>query len=697
MLSKPPAWPARYSRRFWMFKKLKRLWLVALGFLAVATATGQSTNVLILYDASGSFGWYGNLHAKMLANLIGHFDLSCQIKPVESYSAGEMDQARATFYLGTVYDNPLPAGFTNDVLTTTNPICWFNYNLWQVSGTAPFPNAFNSKFGFRFLNLDVSGYSNIVYKGETFGKSQADPELGVVEILNPNLVSSPATAWKTNADNAAVSIPYVVQASNFWYVADSPFGFISEEDRYIAFADLLHDILGMDHPESHQAIIRLEDVTMRVYPTNALRAVADCLHSNNVPFGMAVIPVYRDPFGFYNSGAAEEHGLSDAADSVSVAMLDELRYAATNGGQILLHGYTHQYDSTENPYNGTTADDFEFWRETFHETNSAMIDLYEPVPEDSSAWAFNRVRSAINELQQAGLPWAGWETPHYAASAMDYQVFATNFPLTMQRILCFSEDFDSTNRHVVGQFFPYVIQRDIYGQKIIPENLGYYGASALADYSARSTEDIIRTARKNLVVRDGWANAFYHGFFGVSNLQAIIEGVRALGYTYVPVFPSGKPVITRQPRSQTVLAPSAVKLSVAVIGTESFHYQWQFNGTDVSDATNAVLNFSNPQPTNTGVYTVTITNTWGTTNSVEAALYVLEASPLIDLQPNAGADTLTLLFGTVNGPGYHVEYNDSLNSISWQPLTNVVGNGSVMNVEVSMSAAATRFYRVRVE
>ena len=95
--------------------------------------TKPSGAVLILHDASGPYGWIGGLHARMMANLLGHFKLSYRIVPVESYRAGDVKNAIATFYLGTTYDNPLPPALLRDTRNTSRPMCWFKYNLWQLA------------------------------------------------------------------------------------------------------------------------------------------------------------------------------------------------------------------------------------------------------------------------------------------------------------------------------------------------------------------------------------------------------------------------------------------------------------------------------------------------------------------------------------------------------------------------------------
>ena len=533
--------------------KLKKTVLAVLAGLALAcTSPAQNVppgGVLVLYNSispTNPSTWPGGLHAQMLANLLGHFDLPYVVTPIENYHAGDMDIARATFYLGTDYYAEQPAAFKSDVFTTTNAICWLKYHLWKIAGSN-----FDSKFGFRFIRNDSSGFSNIVYKGEIFPKNQADPALGYVTILNTNLASAPAIAAMTD-DNGIIltNIPYVVHASNFWYVADDPFVYIADEDRYTVFCDLLHDILGSNHAENHRAIIRIEDVSAGVYSPQRIHQIADLLHSNDVPFAMGVIPIWTDPLGYWSHGTPVTHRISDGTDSISVGFCDAIRYATNNGGQIIIHGYTHQYNETNNPGSGVSGDDYEFWRSAKSDPTNGIPAISRPVPEDSEAWVSNRLALAKNELTQSGLSWVAWETPHYIASPLDYRVMATNFSLFIQRGFYFAAEYDpaTNSSRYLSQHFPYVINKDSYGWKLLPENLGYYNPST------RLPADIIRVARKNLVVRDGWANAYFHGYLPLTNLQAIVTGIKALGYTYVPLVASSPKLnlVTETPANNTI-------------------------------------------------------------------------------------------------------------------------------------------------
>jgi hypothetical protein len=90
----------------------------------------------------------------------------------------------------------------------------------------------------------------------------------------------------------------------------------------------------------------------------------------------------------------------------------------------------------------------------------------------------------------------------------------------------------------------------------------------------------------------------------------------------------GKPVITQEPRSRTVVAGANVTLNVLASGSSTFTYQWQFNGVSIPNATNATLTVNNVQSATAGSYRVVVSNAAGSTTSAEAVLQ-LPAAPSI--------------------------------------------------------------------
>ncbi|HXI50222.1 MAG TPA: immunoglobulin domain-containing protein, partial [Candidatus Saccharimonadales bacterium] len=92
------------------------------------------------------------------------------------------------------------------------------------------------------------------------------------------------------------------------------------------------------------------------------------------------------------------------------------------------------------------------------------------------------------------------------------------------------------------------------------------------------------------------------------------------------------PTLLVPPASQVVTQGQSVSLTVSVIGDAPLGFQWFLNGTNaLPGATNSLLGFANVQSTNTGDYSVLITNVAGSVVSPPATLTVL--SPPTFLHP----------------------------------------------------------------
>ena len=87
------------------------------------------------------------------------------------------------------------------------------------------------------------------------------------------------------------------------------------------------------------------------------------------------------------------------------------------------------------------------------------------------------------------------------------------------------------------------------------------------------------------------------------------------------------PVITAQPVGQTVTPGSNVQFSVSATSILPLTYQWFVNGVAFSGATTNTLSFANARTTDSGDYTVVITNALGSVTSSKAGLTVSSPSP----------------------------------------------------------------------
>jgi len=524
---------------------------VALFAQPAQAQTGPKT--LIVYDGppNTEFSRLGMAYGIMLKNLIGHFDSNAELLPVHSYTAGKMQNYAAIFYLGSYYDNPLPAAFLSDVSTTQKTVVWFKYNLWQLAWNPVY--GFPAKFGFDFASLRGMNavptaadpapgfFDTISYKGKPFvkyysfngatGTINADPDIGVATVLDPAKATTLVPVANPKTGETA---PYVLRSGNFWYVADMPFSFIGPRDRYLVLSDLLHDMLGVNHAESHKALVRLEDVGAMV-SVSAMRQLTNYLYGKRIPFSIAMIPRYVDALGVYNGNIPQTVPLSQATN-----LKTSVNYALPRGAQIVMHGYTHQYSNLRNPHTGVSGDDYEFWN----------IVANSPVAEDSTAWALGRLNAGLTELRNNGYTPVAWETPHYHASALASKAMPTVFSNTYQRVVYFTADQPNFNAAInkdfgVGQIFPYVIKKDHYGQRIIPENLGNieYDISAIDPTSNfnYTWQDIVTNAEYGKTVRDGYASFFFHPFWlepvvgtpGLADFKKVVEGISSLGYTWI--------------------------------------------------------------------------------------------------------------------------------------------------------------------
>jgi uncharacterized protein YdaL len=528
---------------------------ISLGMSAAAAAP----TALVLYDApAGSqYEKLGMAYAIMLRNLLGHFDAQTELRPVQQYVAGDMTRYDATFYLGAIYDNPLPDAFLADAASTQKPLVWFKHNLWHLAWnpawnfTATRGISFTGLRGMNAVpsesNTSPGFFDTVAYKNRAFVKYyaydsasntiSADPDIGVTAIVDAAKASTVVNVSNPKTSEIA---PYVVRSGNFWYVADVPLSYIGPRDRYLVLADLLHDMMGINHAESHKAMVRLEDVGALVTVTS-MKTLTDYLKTRKIRFSIAVIPHYMDPLGLYNGGTPQSVPLSEATN-----LKTSLNYALARGGEIVMHGYTHQYGSMRNPHTGISGDDFEFWN----------IVENKPLPEDSTSWALGRLNAGLGELQNNGYGAVAWETPHYHASALSSKAVPQLFNTTYQRAVYFTADkpnfFAPAGKdYAVGQIFPYVIKKDYYGQRVLPENLGNIEYD-ISDIDPTSNfnytwQDITTNAQFALAVRDGFASFFFHPFWlepslgvpGFEDFKKTMNGITGLGFTWVA--PTGIP------------------------------------------------------------------------------------------------------------------------------------------------------------
>ncbi len=87
------------------------------------------------------------------------------------------------------------------------------------------------------------------------------------------------------------------------------------------------------------------------------------------------------------------------------------------------------------------------------------------------------------------------------------------------------------------------------------------------------------------------------------------------------------PTISSQPASQATTTGANVSFTVGANGTAPLSYQWLFNGASLSGATGATLSLTKVQTTQSGNYSVIVTNSFGAATSAVAVLTVTNPIP----------------------------------------------------------------------
>jgi uncharacterized protein YdaL len=431
--------------------------------------------VAICYDPEGEND------ARQMEVLLRHFSTQTELIPLGTdFSSEPVQNADILFYLGVVSREQLPQKFLHFLYSFRRTVCWLNYNL-DCLGERRLQT-----LGLRYKKLDESSGYTIVYKKMAFSK--IDSSMNILSIQDRGKCQIIAQAI-TESD----TVPYVIKSENLWYIADLPTSFIIEGGHHIVFADLLHDIIQEDHKENHQALVRIEDVNPESNPDD-LRAIARFLGSRKIPFSVGVTPFYLDPAN--NTAIA----LSEQPE-----MVKALQYMVSKGGSIVLHGCTHQY-------RGQTTVDYEYWDE--------MND--QPLFQDSEEYVRERIIRGVQECVQNRIYPVAWETPHYAASMLDYQVIDQFFGTVYERR-------QTSNVLGTDQLLPFFIPAGNGRAQMVPENLGYIPLDNPAP------EPLIESARRNLAVRDGFASFFFHPFVNIKVLKTLVKEIGQLGYSFADI------------------------------------------------------------------------------------------------------------------------------------------------------------------
>jgi uncharacterized protein YdaL len=510
--------------------------------------------LLVLYQ-TGPNGPGSGFAALMTANLLGRFG-AAKIADLDAYKAADAEGVQALFVLPAFGGARPPQALLDEVRAGRRPVVWIQHGAKWLAQTP----AEAAALGWRPGPPGPRDYVQVRYKGQSFLRDPRDrAAVAEPEVLDAARVAVLATVAARDGRQA----PWALRSGSLTYVAEAPYAYTSEDDRYLVFADLLFRTLAPQTPPRHRAMVRIEDVGPEADPAT-LRKITDVLHDEGVPFSIAVYDSYADPNGHYHDGAPVAFTLADRP-----ALVRALKRAERRGAMLIAHGHTHQYANQPNPYFGVSGGDYEFFKASL--TPGSAFLLEGPLPHDSLSHWQARIADLRAGWRRAGLaPPSVFTTPHYAASLNAYAALRRSFPVRYERVTYFpGEGTGATpdQRKAADQYFPFETV-DSRGDFIVPENLGFGSDKRGRGDFGRSPEEMIATARRNLVVQDGFASFFYHWYEDPERLRRTVRGIKALGYTFV----TPREVVAQAPaymRAGRALAPPQPRAAPSRAGSRA--------------------------------------------------------------------------------------------------------------------------------
>lgn len=435
----------------------------------------------------------------MLDLLIGHFTADITFKSSQEVKHKDLNDVTHLVYYGQVAER-LPATFLTLFDDYEGSFIAIGYNTEHL--------------GDRFEFIDPKHeqvIDQIRFTNESENAWEIVPEYIIDIVTNEESI----VMVEGNQQGDGKSYPVAVKNNNSYYLSiDNLNG-----SKKIIIGEVFHKIFKAKHQKKHPAYIRLEDIHPLVDPQN-VKEIVEVLKVKNIPFMMAVIPVYTNP------ETGEQFHFSD-----SPKLLQVLKDAQKNGGSVVLHGYTHQFRESE------TGEGFEFWDVENNTPIYAGADddftlrteeefsdqkEYEAYKRELTQFETNyiekKLTQGIQELTNYGLYPLAFEAPHYTMSQNGYKVVSEYFSAYVGQIQLSDKNWE------IMDSTPYITTPSfLNGLEILPETMGY----VIPD-NPQAIPEMIARAKEYEVSSDGVLGAFYHPYLGVDQFNVLIEEMEKL-------------------------------------------------------------------------------------------------------------------------------------------------------------------------
>lgn len=433
---------------------------------------------------------------KLLDMLLGHFTTDMTFKSAKEVEEKHLAGIKTLIYYGEVEDF-LPETVAN------------LFDSFQGTKLAIGQNS--EQLGNSYAHLAYTGMAAVNELTLTKSNKKLEIESRLILGVKP---SSKSEILVTGRQGNATHPIFIKNNSTYYFASDKIDSSFSS-----VLGEVLHDVFQADHQAGHPAYLRLEDIHPLTDSAN-LRKIAEILKEKKIPYIVSVIPIYRNP----ETGA--ESRFSDFPK-----LLNVLRYMQENGGSIIVHGYTHQYRGDE------TGEGFEFWdvdnnmpvtvppteqpekktRADF-KSDQDYLDFLAKQKAFETNYIKTKVTKATEEIVSYGLYPLAFEAPHYTMSQSGYKILAEHFSTYIGQLQLGDRDWR------IMTPAPYVTKPTfLHGMTLLPETIGFVEP----DHPG-AIDDMMKAAKQQEIVRDGYIAGFYHPYLGVSRFVELIERMEKL-------------------------------------------------------------------------------------------------------------------------------------------------------------------------
>lgn len=450
--------------------------------MAYNSKMNHKMKVLLVYDKESQLGDM-SIELLGLNALLYRFDVEVNTIQENDYELNDIDEYEYIFVMGLEgeFKNSF---FREEIRKTRKIVCWVGKGIELLLR--------DNEYDIEYKGMN----SNII--GFYYGTKET--ELYKMKKFNLNYLENiPILDQKYKGNEGEVEIfsylsdgrnmyPYILKNKNLWYISFMDPYTVS----FYLLADILYEIFNVEPPKENQVYVRLEDIHL-LRDINKLKAVAEYLHSENVPFMIALIPAYLDQ---------ETLNITTISDNAEFG--ETIRYLQELGGSVILHGYQHSIAGQF-----VTGEGYEFW--------NGLKD--EPLDVNMEEWVYQKVGDGVTECIKNGIYPLGFEAPHYAADLRVYKELKKYFSTYIGRL-----QLNDTKYSVLQ--FPYNIYNSQRVNKLIPENLGY------VKEEDGTLDKILENMDEISVVRGHMAGVYFHTYLDVEYIKKIVDELKDRGYSF---------------------------------------------------------------------------------------------------------------------------------------------------------------------